>query len=90
MKDSVCGIGKCTGCMACTAKCTKAAITIEDALDSYTAKIDGSKCIRCGGCERVCQMNRPVEFRDALFGNRDGLPWRASGRTAPLGEQQRH
>lgn len=67
MKDSVCGIGKCTGCMACTAKCTKAAITIEDALDSYTAKIDGSKCIRCGGCERVCQMNRPVEFRDALF-----------------------
>ena len=67
MKESVCGAGQCTGCMACIAKCPKSAITIEDSLDSYTARIDGDRCINCGVCEDVCQIKRPIAFKEAFF-----------------------
>lgn len=58
---TVCDIDRCTGCMACADSCPKDAIQIEDTLRAYNAVIDEAKCVDCGICHRVCQVNHPLE-----------------------------
>lgn len=52
----------CCGCTACASICTQGAITMQpDALGFNYPKVDMSKCINCGLCNKVCQFN---EFYD--------------------------
>lgn len=48
----------CCGCTACASICAHNAITMEpDALGFLYPKVDKTKCIECGLCEKVCQFN---------------------------------
>lgn len=48
----------CCGCTACASICTHDAITMEpDVLGFLYPKVDVSKCVDCGLCEKVCQFN---------------------------------
>lgn len=48
----------CCGCTACASICAHDAITMEpDALGFLYPKVDESKCVECGLCEKVCQFN---------------------------------
>ena len=48
----------CCGCTACASICPKDAITMEpDTLGFKYPKVDLSKCIACGLCEKVCAFN---------------------------------
>lgn len=48
----------CCGCTACASICPKDAITMEpDTLGFKYPKVDLSKCINCGLCEKVCAFN---------------------------------
>ena len=62
---TVCQSNMCAGCMACIEICPKNAIVIHDTKDSYNA-IKTERCIECGACERVCQVNHPPEARDQI------------------------
>lgn len=47
--------GQCCGCNACAEKCPKSCITMEhDERGFLYPKIDATKCVECGHCERVC------------------------------------
>lgn len=59
---TVCEPGMCTGCMACVDRCPKSAIRIVDRLESYDAIIDGSDCIECGACHRLCRQKNSSEL----------------------------
>ena len=58
--ETVCKQNQCTGCMACVESCTRNAIRIEDAIDSYNAVINREVCINCGLCHRTCPNNKPA------------------------------
>lgn len=48
----------CCGCTACASICPKDAITMEpDTLGFKYPKVDLSKCVDCGLCEKVCAFN---------------------------------
>jgi len=48
----------CCGCTACASICTHNAITMEpDVLGFLYPKVDKTKCVECGLCEKVCQFN---------------------------------
>lgn len=48
----------CCGCTACASVCNHDAITMEpDALGFLYPKVDESKCVECGLCEKVCAFN---------------------------------
>lgn len=48
----------CCGCTACASICAHDAISMEpDALGFLYPKVDESKCVECGLCEKVCQFN---------------------------------
>lgn len=48
----------CCGCTACSSICSHNAISMEpDTLGFLYPKIDESKCVECGLCEKVCQFN---------------------------------
>lgn len=64
---SVCKSDSCAGCMACVEVCPKQAIKIRDALDTYNAIIDEEKCIECGLCHKICQVNTQYEFNKPVF-----------------------
>ncbi len=50
----------CTGCMACVDSCKQMnAIDIYKVCDIPYVKIDTSKCIECGLCQRVCPIISP-------------------------------
>lgn len=53
----VCEAQMCVGCMACTDVCPKKAITVNDSTSYYNAEIDQTKCIDCGVCHAICQVN---------------------------------
>lgn len=49
---------QCCGCTACASICPKEAITmVPDVLGFKYPKVDLSKCIECGLCEKVCAFN---------------------------------
>lgn len=60
---TVCTENHCTGCMACVEKCSKDAITIVDSYDHFNAVINDQKCIDCGLCQKVCQVESPIELK---------------------------
>ena len=48
---------KCCGCAACMNRCPKDAITmVEDEKGFRYPKIDQTKCIECGLCEKSCPV----------------------------------
>jgi coenzyme F420-reducing hydrogenase beta subunit len=48
---------ECCGCTACASICAHDAITMEpDALGFLYPKVDESKCVDCGLCDKVCQF----------------------------------
>lgn len=48
----------CCGCTACASICNHDAITMEpDALGFLYPKVDETKCVECGLCEKVCAFN---------------------------------
>lgn len=48
----------CCGCTACANVCAHGAITMEpDALGFLYPKVDESKCVDCGLCDKVCAFN---------------------------------
>lgn len=48
----------CCGCTACASICAHDAITMTpDALGFLYPKVNESKCVDCGLCEKVCQFN---------------------------------
>ena len=52
----------CCGCTACASICAHDAITMEpDALGFLYPKVDESKCVDCGLCDKVCQFNDNYE-----------------------------
>lgn len=63
---TVCELNKCTGCMACADVCTKAAIDVHVDMEACNAEIDDQKCIDCGACSRVCQVNAPVVLKKPI------------------------
>ncbi len=62
----VCDVNACVGCHACADRCPCDAITITDGIASLNAIIDEDVCVRCGMCERVCQVNNPLPLSDCL------------------------
>lgn len=50
----------CCGCSACSNVCPTHAITIQtNHKGFYIPKIDNEKCISCGLCQKVCQIENP-------------------------------
>ena len=48
----------CCGCTACASVCTHDAITMQpDALGFLYPRVDESKCVDCGLCDKVCAFN---------------------------------
>ena len=64
---TVCNLNQCSGCKACIEKCGKNAIRLEDNMRAYNAIIDEQKCINCGICHRVCQVNSYDDFQSQLY-----------------------
>ena len=62
--ETVCKQNQCTGCMACVESCTRNAIRIEDAIDSYNAVINREVCINCGLCSYICPSK--INFKECL------------------------
>lgn len=49
---------QCCGCTACVSVCTHQAIEmVPDTLGFLYPKVDESKCVECGLCEKVCAFN---------------------------------
>ncbi len=59
--NTVCELNRCNGCMACIEKCPVHCISIMDDIYSYNAVKDGSLCVNCGVCEKVCPRYTTVE-----------------------------
>lgn len=57
----VCKLNKCVGCHACEDLCPKGAIRIVDDVENLNAVIDEKRCINCNICDKVCQVNHPIE-----------------------------
>lgn len=77
---------KCCGCNACEIVCRKKAIImLEDKYGFRYPKIDGTKCINCGSCTRICCMIndsnlfKPIEVYAATYKNKDILSNSTSG-----------
>ena len=50
--------------MACVDSCRHGAIAIEDTIEAYNARIDPTRCVGCGLCEKTCpQMVSPSSLR---------------------------
>lgn len=49
---------KCTGCEACVQACPVQCITTKDINGFMYPRVDGSKCIKCGKCQRICPVTK--------------------------------
>ena len=61
--NTVCPEAACTGCMACLAACPVSAISVQERISCYCAQIDASRCIACGLCMKVCQVQNPLKLK---------------------------
>lgn len=67
MIHNICKLDKCTACGACLNACPRKCISYRhDKLGHLYPVIDGRKCIECHACERVCQVNHPLELHKPL------------------------
>jgi ferredoxin len=78
----------CCGCSACMEVCPVAAITMEPDEEGFLyPKIDDSKCIHCGKCDRVCAFQpfperaEPYALPRAFGVKHADLPTRESSRS---------
>ncbi len=54
---------KCSGCMACKNACSLDAISFEEDEEGFWyPRIDLTKCVDCGVCEKVCPFNDSTHF----------------------------
>lgn len=53
--------------MACDCVCPHGAINVVDSLHAINASIDTSKCIKCGLCFKVCQVNEPLLKKEPIL-----------------------
>lgn len=60
---------ECCGCTACYASCPTKAITMQpDAMEGFLYPVvDGSKCIDCGKCLKVCKDVRPYQDEQKIY-----------------------
>ena len=65
---TICSLDKCTGRYACVNACPKQCISMQPLGRKHHLYpvVDESKCINCNLCERVCQVNRPVDLVPSL------------------------
>ena len=60
----ICKKEDCVGCYACQNVCPKKAIVMSESENGIFPKINTSKCVECGLCNRVC--NRVVNLNETL------------------------
>jgi len=53
--------GGCVLCLSCVYQCPIRAISI---IEDVSVVIDGEKCLGCGKCADVCQMEAIVEVKE--------------------------
>lgn len=64
---TVCSKENCTGCKACVLACPKQCISYEENFENQQCIIDESKCVQCGICHKVCQVEtNKLEFYDPI------------------------
>ena len=57
----------CCGCSACVSICPKHCITLHEDTEGFLyPTVDGSTCIDCGLCEKVCPVIHPLPARTPL------------------------
>lgn len=57
---------ECSGCMACIDACPKSAISSQLDTDGHIyPRIDSSKCINCGLCEKTCAISSKLNYTES-------------------------
>ena len=52
----------CCGCTACAQRCPKNCISFQDDSEGFFyPKVDTSRCVNCGICEKVCPMHNLID-----------------------------
>lgn len=66
--SAICVPNNCTGCSACTAVCSKHALSmLRTECGFYRPALDAEKCVDCGICGKVCPiLNDQVESERIL------------------------
>ncbi len=61
--DLICKPELCTGCFACVNACSLNAISmVEESIGHIYPKIDTTRCMDCGKCQKTCPANNPPEL----------------------------
>lgn len=56
---------RCTGCAACVAACPKSCLQMERDKEGFFYPVtDGTACINCDRCNRVCPAQKPLKAKD--------------------------